>query len=164
MNNTELQCLKDDGFIGFKTIKELKMSMAVVPAEKGVYVVFRPNDRQPEFLQIGTGGFFKQKNPNIPVSELATHWVEESSIVYIGKAGGKGKATLKSRIGQYMRFGKGCSVGHWGGRLIWQLKDADDLVVCWKKTEEDPRGVEKKMIKDFKEQYNGRRPYANLKD
>ena len=63
-----------------------------------------------------------------------------------------------------MRFGKGCSVGHWGGRLIWQLKDADDLVVCWKKTEEDPRGAEKKMIKDFKEQHNGRRPYANLKD
>ena len=60
-----------------------------------------------------------------------------------------------------MSFGKGSNVGHWGGRLVWQLADSDQLLVAWKQTEEDPRQVEKDMIKEFRNQY-GARPFANL--
>lgn len=43
-----------------------------------------------------------------------------------------------------MSFGQGKPVGHWGGRLIWQLEDVKDLIVCWKVLEkEEPRDVEK---------------------
>lgn len=64
-----------------------------------------------------------------------------------------------------MCFGQGKPVSHWGGRLIWQLEDAKDLIVCWKVLEkEEPRNVEKEMIQEFKEQHKGKRPFANLQD
>ena len=64
-----------------------------------------------------------------------------------------------------MCFGQGKPVGHWGGRLIWQLEDAKDLIVCWKVLEkEEPREEEKKMIQAFKKQHEGKRPFANLQD
>ena len=62
-----------------------------------------------------------------------------------------------------MRFGSGNEVGHWGGRLIWQLADADDLIVCWCETEEDSRDVERNLIEKFTDEF-GDRPFANLAD
>ena len=41
----------------------------------------------PEFLSRGTGGFFKGKDPNVSITELETNWVENTCVVYIGKAG-----------------------------------------------------------------------------
>lgn len=50
-----------------------------------------------------------------------------------------------------MCFGQGKPVGYWGGRLIWQLEDAKNLIVCRKVLEkEEPRDVEKGMIQEFK--------------
>ena len=46
-----------------------------------------------------------------------------------------------------MKFGSGKKVGHKGGRFIWQLKDSANLVVCWKRTEEEPRHVEKMRMR-----------------
>lgn len=65
-----------------------------------------------------------------------------------------------------MQFGQGEPIGHWGGRLIWQLKDAKDLIVCWKVLgkDEEPREVEKEMIQAFKKGHDGKRPFANLQD
>ena len=63
-----------------------------------------------------------------------------------------------------MKFGSGKPVGHRGGRYIWQLADADDLVVCWKVLSTDPREYERQMISDFKTAHNGYRPFANLLD
>lgn len=180
MNTEEVKTLKENGFIGFKTIRELKNSCKSVPLKRGVYIVLRPNDMQKEFLEKGTGGNYKHKNPNVTIQELESNWVDGTQILNIGKAGGKKfKTTLQSRLKQYMRFGRG-KTGHWGGRLIWQLKDSDNLVVCWKITEKDqksseseeqsdeiekePRNVEKEMIEQFKEQHDDRRPFANLVD
>jgi len=64
-----------------------------------------------------------------------------------------------------MQFGQGKAVGHYGGRYIWQLQDAKDLVVCWKVTlDDEPRVVEKQMIEEFKAAHGGKRPFANLVD
>lgn len=63
---------------------------------------------------------------------------------------------------QYMKFGKGEPVGHWGGRYIWQLKDNKKLIVCWRTTtNEDPRVIEKEMIETFESSYGGK-PFANI--
>lgn len=159
------------GFEGFKPVSELMDSVDVVPDRKGIYMVLRVATAVPVFVEKGTGGFFKGKNPNVTIEDLKKNWIEGEPILYIGKAGGTkkdgtaSKVTLQERIALYMCFGQGKPVGHWGGRLIWQLEGAKDLVVCWKVLEkEEPREEEKKMIQKFKEQHDGKRPFANLQD
>ncbi len=69
---------------------------------------------------------------------------------------------LFSRLGLYLRFGQGDPCGHWGGRYIWQLGDADSLEVCWKETPgQSPRDIDKAMIATFADQH-GKYPYANI--
>lgn len=132
---------------------------------KVVYLVLNPSYEKPEYLEIGTGGHFKGKDPNVLIEELQRNWVENSLVVYIGKAGSEtSKATLNSRLKQYFGFGQGKNVGHWGGRLIWQLKNCNDLILCWKPlSAEDPRTVENNLIKKFVSEFS-QRPFANLAD
>ena len=163
MNLTDL---KAKGFIGFKTMAELMVNPSLISQSKGVYVVLYQGESTPTFLRVGTGGFFKGKDPNVSLSELEDNWVDGTSIVYIGEAGGVGSsASLQSRLKQYLRFGQGANVGHWGGRYIWQIADAKNLVVCWKPlADADPREIEHQMIEEFKASHHGLRPFANLKD
>lgn len=153
------------GFKGFVTIKSLFHDKSMVPKERGVYIILYPSETAPKFRLIGSGGHFKGKNPNVSLHELNDNWVENTSIIYIGKAGSdSGSATLYSRLKQYLDFGQGKPVGHWGGRYIWQLSLAEELLVCWKTTpEHEPSDVENYLIEYFKEQC-GKRPFANLRD
>ncbi len=82
--------------------------------------------------------------------------VEKTDVVYIGKA-----TELQKRLNQYFKFGNGKNVGHYGGRYIWQLEKPENLLVCWKITNEDPDKVESELIEKFKEIYS-KRPFANL--
>lgn len=156
--------LKELGFTGFKTIQELTENKALIPTQKGIYCIVRPV-REYEFLEVGCGGYFKGKNPNVSVSILALNWVEKSHIIYIGKAGGiDSKSTLRSRLTEYLNFGQGKPVGHRGGRFIWQLKNSKDLIIAWKILDgEEPRNHEIRLIKNFVDKY-GKRPFANLKN
>jgi len=160
----EIEEIKKEGFVGFKPMRELFKDSSVVPQERGVYMVLNLS-KEKEFLTVGTGGLFKGKNPNVSPQTLENNWVENTIVVYIGKAGGEESgATLQSRLGQYFRFGQGKNVGHYGGRLIWQLKNSENLVVCWKELpDEDPRTVESLLIREFVSQFS-KRPFANLKD
>ena len=152
--------LKDEGFEGFISVKDLKEDFknGRVPKEEGVYQILRMSSTPPTFLQKGTGGYFKGKEPNVSIDELRSNWVADEPVVYIGKA-----SELYKRIRQYMQFGSGKAVGHFGGRYIWQLSDSDGLIVCWKCVSES-RSVEAAMIEGFKNSHNGKRPFANLKD
>lgn len=164
--NQEIEKLKADGFAGFVSVSKLRQSCNVIPDVKGVYVVLRLSEDAPHFLTVGTGGFFKGKCPNVAVDELKSNWVNDTHIVYIGKAGDPGRsATLRSRIRQYINFGMGKNVGHYGGRYIWQLSDASELVFAWKQLPDGyPSAVESQMIADFKLNHKLMRPFANLKD
>ena len=96
------------------------------PDEMGVYAVLYPFEERPRFLTAGSGGFFKGKDPNVAVTELGSRWVGDSRILYFGKAGGPGvSATLRDRIRAFSRFGEGKVVGHYGGRLIWQIGELE---------------------------------------
>ncbi len=99
--------LQAQGFDGFKTMGEMMDgAWKQIPAQKGVYIILRESKSAPHFLPEGIGGFFKGKNPNVSFAELKANWVEGTSVVYIGKAGGSGSsATLQKRLGQYLRFG-----------------------------------------------------------
>ena len=160
--------LKKAGFEGFCSVEKLRDDLSGIPAVASVYMVVYQGNGMPEFLEVGTGGLKRKKdksgklkiiNPNVPVSELKSNWVKDTCVVYIGKA-----TTLSKRISQYLKFGNGKSIGHWGGRLIWQIKDSKDLQICWKPVDADPREEEMRLIADFKRQYGGKRPFANLRD
>lgn len=172
MEFKDIENLKKAGFKGFVPVSALKATgiystdrVADRELDKaGVYMVVRSSYDAPLFREIGTGGHFKGKNPNVPIRELENEWVDGETVIYIGKAGGKNlSATLRKRLNQYIRFGSGEAVGHWGGRYIWQLEDADQLLFCWK-AYADAEQLEKALIAAFKECHDGKRPFANLKD
>ena len=164
MNFNSIDEIKKAGFSGFKKMSELFADNSSIPQIKGVYLVLNPEYKNPEYLLTGTGGHFKGKNPNVSIDELKSNWVD-SLVVYIGKAGGEASsATLYKRLNQYLRFGQGNNVGHWGGRYIWQLKNSANLIVCWKPlSNDDPRTIEQQLIESFKKEFS-ERPFANLKD
>ncbi|MEQ8422428.1 MAG: hypothetical protein RIB64_20640 [Arenibacter algicola] len=163
MDFTDINSIKINGFIGFGTVHELWSDKSCIPKIKGVYLIINPTSEKVEFINPGVGGFFKGKDPNVSISVLKSNHVENSQVVYIGKAGSPtGTATLNSRLGQYLRFGETKNVGHWGGRLIWQLKNHSELIFCWKPTpNDDPREIEKQLLSEYIKQF-GVRPFANL--
>ncbi len=102
MDFNNIDEIKKAGFIGFKKMSELFIDSSSISKTKGVYLVLNPNYKKAEYLQIGTGGHFKGKNPNVLIDELKANWVDNSLVVYIGKAGSEtGAATLNSRLKQY---------------------------------------------------------------
>ena len=58
--------LKDEGFKGFVRVEELMSNPKLPEDEKGVYVVLYTHDTRPDFMQVGTGGFFKDEDPSPP--------------------------------------------------------------------------------------------------
>ena len=165
MDFNNLDEIKNAGFLGFKKMRELFVDSSSIPKIKGVYLILNPNYKKAEYLEIGTGGHFKGKNPNVCIDKLKSNWVDNSLVVYIGKAGSEsGNATLNSRLRQYVGFGQGRNIGHWGGRLIWQMKNSSNLIVCWKPLpNENPRFIESQLIKNFRTEFS-KHPFANLED
>lgn len=143
-----------------------------LPRSPGVYLIVCKSFSSteiPDFVEKGTGGFHKGKNPNVAVEKLRNKWVLGTNVLYIGKAGGT-TATLASRLNAYFRFGQGASCSHWGGRYIWQLPIPGKLLVYWLTLKCDspaqardwPRQVEKELLRRFESEF-GRLPFANLK-
>lgn len=163
MDFNDIDDIKLNGFMGFKTIRDLWTDATDIPGIKGVYLVLTPTPDNPTFINPGVGGFFIGKDPNLTIDDLKDNWVTGSQVIYIGKAGSPtGQSTLKKRIKQCLRFGQGKNVGHWGGRLIWQLTNHPSLTFCWQTTNgQDPRDVKRTLINDFVHQFD-RRPFANL--
>lgn len=160
---TSTDVMRADGLTGFLTIAQLHHSkLKEVPRKRGIYFVLRLTSTPPLFRDVSTGGYHKGKDPTVEKEVLASRWIASSPVVYIGKAGATDNVScLRSRLTAYLSFGKGSRSGHWGGRYIWQLADANDLVVCWKTIEDtEPRSVEKQLIQEFIEQFRAR-PFAN---
>lgn len=152
------------GFTGW--VRFAALPDADVPTGPGVYVVVRPTDDPPRFLDVSPAGHFKGKDPTVPVAELEARWVPGTRVVYIGKAnvGASGRRGLRKRLDEYRRFGAGEYVGHSGGRRIWQLADHADLLVGWRVTDDaDAAPTETAMIAAFRARY-GVRPFANARN
>jgi len=156
MTFNDIDEIKNAGFKGFKKMSELFLDNSMLPDTNGVYLVLNIDNRPGEFLTVGSGGRFKDKDPNISLADLKSNWVDNTKVVYIGKA-----TSLRTRLRQYFGFGQGKNIGHYGGRLIWQIKYSKDLVVCWKSLTTNPREFEADLIQEFVKTY-GCRPFANL--
>ena len=146
--------LEAAGFVGWTPLLAIRTSAC--PSSGGVYVITRSGGGPVTFVERSCGGWFKGKDPTVSHDALLANWVEGAEVVYIGKAD-----RLKRRLTEFADFGAGRPVGHWGGRLIWQLPDADMLRVAWKETPGHvPRKVESELIAFFRQNY-GKPPFAN---
>lgn len=146
--------LEAEGFTGWLPFPEARASSAI-PATGGVYVVIYTGGAPAAFLPENPGGRFKGKDPTVSASALTGNWID-AEVVYIGQTG-----SLIRRIRQFADFGAGKPVGHWGGRLIWQLAEPDKLRIAWKETPDRvPVKVEAEMLAVFRREY-GKPPFAN---
>ncbi|QNE13822.1 hypothetical protein [Pseudarthrobacter sp. NBSH8] len=156
------QTLKEDGFTGFQSFREMEINR--VPQVPGIYAVLKPEGFQPLFLAKSVGGQFKKRDPSLFQAALETHWIEDAEVLYIGKAGAgtAGTRGLRQRIQELADFGRGKPVGHWGGRLLWQLADSQSLVIAWKELEAaEVNSTEAAYQAEFIS-LCGRLPFANL--
>lgn len=148
------------GFSGFLSADALRSACSVaIPDQPGVYVVMRGDFVPPRFLRTSPAGWFRGKDPTLSLGELRSRWVGESQVLYVGKAGGKGG--LRRRISTYLKHGAGAAAAHWGGRAVWQIATASELLFAWCLTPDcEPRHREKELLALFVSQV-GRRPFAN---
>lgn len=145
--------LREAGFTGWIPFDEVRA--VPVPPVGGVYVVVF-GEVPPSFAQTSCGGWFKGRDPTVSVAALEANWVHGAEIAYTGKA-----TSLRTRLRRYADFGAGKPVGHWGGRLIFQLSDPTSLLVAWRETpDRNPEEVEAEMITAFRAAY-GKPPFAN---
>jgi transcriptional regulator with XRE-family HTH domain len=164
MQGTELrpfsrEWLEEQGFEGFVSVRELRETKcSAVPPVPGAYVVIIPEGATLRFLETSPGGHFKGKDPTVPVDRLESRWVENCGVPYIGK-GNK----LSRRLQEFVKFGGGAAIGHWGGRLVWQLAHSDDLIIAWRPSAPgvSAREQESELIAAFEEVF-GCLPLANL--
>jgi transcriptional regulator with XRE-family HTH domain len=164
MQGTELRpfskdWLEEEGFEGFVSVKELRETKcSAVPAVPGAYVVVVPDGAKVRFLDMSSGGRFKGKDPTVSVDLLESRQVENSDAIYIGKGN-----VLSRRLQEFVKFGAGAAIGHWGGRLAWQLADSEDLIIAWRPSAPgvSAREQESGLITDFEAVF-GCLPLANL--
>jgi hypothetical protein len=146
--------LEAAGFVGWVPFPAIRASAC--PSAGGVYVITYSANNPVAFAARNCGGWFKGRNPTVAPEALAANWVAGAEVVYIGKAD-----QLKRRLTQFADFGAGKAVGHWGGRLIWQLPNVEALRVAWKETPgRVPVEVEAELITSFRQIY-GKSPFAN---
>lgn len=166
MNFNSIEELRKEGFEGFKTYNELFANFGSIPDAKGIYMVLYDKGK-PEFLEKGTGGFFKDQNPNVSTDILREKWVNDTIVLYIRKVGGYNRSsTLRLELTQYLRFGAGYNIGHFSGRYVWQIQDRENLIFCWKIGEGDNVDLILEMnniFSGFEKLHNGRFPFANIK-
>jgi len=153
--------LRKAGFSGFATFAALlDEDLGTVPRAPGIYLVVRTRTDAPTFLDTSCGGHFKGRDPSELPDVLRAKWIEDCSVLYIGKGD-----QLRRRIREYARFGQGEPIGHWGGRYIWQLADPSGLVVAWRAVRggQTAREAEAELVSAFKREF-GRLPFANIAD
>lgn len=155
MPEFDLEDLRDRAFVGFVRFGNLSREDSLIPADSGVYVLVA-DAIQPEFLPRSPAGWWKGRDPTVPIDRLATEWVDGVPTVYIGKAD-----SLRSRLDLLTGFARGEAIMHWGGRLLWQLASSNELLVAWRLAR-DFGDLECDLIDEFRDVY-GRLPYANLR-
>jgi hypothetical protein len=160
VNDLDQPTLISLGFHGFRAWEDLRSNgIHEIPQDSGLYTVVRTSRSQPVFLERSPPGWFKGKDPTVPVTSLESKWIDGAEVVYIGEGG-----NLRNRLKLFLRFGCGDACAHKGGRYIWQLADAFDLLVAWKPcgVEVSSRNAERELLERFYA-VHGQLPFANLR-
>jgi hypothetical protein len=128
-----------------------------------VYIDYRKTKRPPKFRKKSKAGLYKGEDLTVPIWKLRENWVPGTQAIYIGKAGSSTtEQGLKKRLHKLVYTGFVPNAQRKGGRLIWQLADAEDLILCWKTNlGEEPADYEWRLITAFERKF-GKKPFANL--
>lgn len=157
--------LKRAGFTGFVSVEALVVptERRAIPQENGVYVVLYHGADPPAFTMRSTAGWFKGRDPTLPVVRLDRRWVIGAEVVYIGRATKTRRTNLRARVRALVRYGTGHRIGHEGGRALWQLPGSTSLMVAWRTAETAQEAIlaERELIDDFRRQYKAL-PFANV--
>jgi hypothetical protein len=78
--------LRRRGFVGFVPVEQLDDEPLQVPGSSGVYAVVREASDAPRFLKRSDAGWWKGKDPTVPVERLAAEWVAGVQTVCLGDA------------------------------------------------------------------------------
>jgi hypothetical protein len=144
------------GMRGLFTIPQLRDGqVSTAPEAPGLYTVWTTADVPPRFARRSSAGHYQGREPTIPAEELQARWVPNSALLYAGKA-----ANLRTRVRLMVDFAEGKPVAHWDGRALWQLSDADELLVAWA-TFADPALALAALLGRFSEANAGALPFAN---
>jgi hypothetical protein len=141
--------LMSAGFEGF--IPFIGLHIEGLPERRGVYAVLRETRERPTFIP--TNVILRRRAYD--VDRLEAKWLDGQEIVYIGSA--EPVDGLRGRLGGFSKQ----SSSHTGGRALWQLSDAAELVVAWAETpEHSAMAVEKSFLSAYKSAFD-QYPYAN---
>ena len=155
MNRSDLELR---GFRDWNPLLEADRSKTL-PDLPGVYAVSYDAGCPSSWPTASCGGWHKGRNPAVDPKRLELEWVDETDIVYIGRT----DRTLAKRIGEFARFGRGEPIGHWGGRLVWQLPEPTRLMVGWMALDRGLAGQrERALLTEFVAALD-RLPFANLR-
>ncbi|MBX3195461.1 MAG: hypothetical protein KF727_10270 [Microbacteriaceae bacterium] len=152
--------LRDYGFVGFVPFRTWDRSMVGAQDAEGVYAIVR-SANPPSFLEDDGS---KPRSRSWSRSEVAARWVPRAEILYFGKAPLRTNLTdgVAKRLDEFHSHGYRTGKSHYGGRLLWQLKDAADLLVAWKLVPVGTAGlVESGLILGFVDEF-GMPPFANV--
>jgi hypothetical protein len=137
------------GFTGF--VRLLGLDRDLLPTHRGVYSVFRESPSRPTFIDSNV----ITRRKAYDVDRLSNKWIDGQTVVYIGMA--EPQDGLYGRLGDFSQQ----SSSHTGGRALWQLADAADLIVGWAETPDHvAEDMEKAYLRSFKDIY-GQYPFAN---
>lgn len=155
--------LRAASFNGFVALTALKGRRDEGLNSSGVYVVLREWPTNTHLMEFDPGFRYKDGSPMRPLAELQPAWDLATPVLYIGKAGRLDEgASLKCRLSQFRRYGEGTAANHAGGRAIWQVPNAAEVLrICWIATPGlHPECVERQFLSQFKNDFDAL-PMAN---
>jgi hypothetical protein len=147
------------GFTGWRTWQELRASgFSEIPRVAGTYVVYRPSAGPPLFIAEGNGRTLQGPLPERPDHDPPGQVGPPAPTPFTWGKSDKLTRTPSSAPGDP-------KAAHWGRRYIWQLTDADGLLVAWRDLGENfetARLNEIARLAHFADLHDGRRPFADL--
>jgi hypothetical protein len=86
-----------------------------------------------------------------------------SRIIYIGRAKGGGRSSLRKRVGLFLGAALGFDLDHSGGKRFYEMRREHGLSVMGLrvsvKTSRDPQCLEVRLFEEFAKKHEGIRPY-----
>lgn len=143
------------GLRGLFNVPQLRDGQtSTAPEAPGIYTVWRIAENPPRFARRSVAGQWKGRDPTIHPDELLPLWVPEAALLYVGQG-----ANVRTRVRLLVDFASGKPVAHWDGRAIWQLSDADELLVAWA-ARPNPVEAKAELLAKF-EALHGKLPFGH---